>query len=972
MTANQPYLPQDDLLWRQLKTIPAFRALLRAVESRFYRQVALPGPILDVGCGDGHFAQMTFDHPLDVGIDPWWGPLHKAQHSGQYKQVLQGMGDRLPFPDNSFGSAISNSVLEHIPDVQPVLSEIGRVLQPGGRLVITMPSHNFTQNLGGAAFLQALGLPGLADRYRQFFNFISRHAHTDAAEVWAERLAQAGFVVERWQYYFSTGALRALEWGHVQGLPSAVLHALTGHWIVAPWQSSLGRTERWLRPFYTEEAPGDGAYVLFIARKAAEGRPVKGVLPAARPFTITELAQEREGELAPEQEEEWAERPDQGTRRTEEAQPVREMVEGRVLPTGGPKLITGGLTLLALLFTALAQANLRSGGSAGTQLGLSGLMLLLLWAYRQPRDGPRELHWPKLASMHRKRLLIAPAFILSLLAFSSSNGQRPLLALLLWGTAVGLALYALWPTAGAIPKQPAETPYGRWVILGLFVAALLLRTINLAGLPFILNGTEAIQGLEALRITRGEWLTPFSTSTQGFPGLPFFLMAGPLQVFGPSAVSLRFIAPLVGAMTVVATYWLGQQLWDRTVGLTAAILLSGSYWHLHYSRLGLTIIWDPLWMLLALGLVGVAWQKQRDSKAWLAAGTAVGLGVYFISDPRLLPGVLLALALLGLLGNRAGMWAQKRALLAATLVALVAALPQLLYDQSQPVSAWTQANQTSILNPQNNWLAGQAASNAQSPGAVLRQQIERGLLVFNGPADNSPSFRTQNGLLGFGAGLLLLVGVVTAVFHLQDGRTGLLLAWLGGAMLLGAVLLPNPPQSDRLLVATPAVALLSGWGLITVARWQGQSRATLVLGVTALVAMSEGGYYYGRYPAENSFADRNTEIAHRVADYLNTFDETWAVYFYGPPAMYVDFPTISFLAPQFQKNVNLFDVDPLPNSQTPSTSSSKNLYIFLPERRGEIAVVKNSYPGSQEQTFAGVFGNPLFYSVEVSLPANSP
>ena len=29
----------DDLLWRQLKTVPAFRALLRAVESRFYRQL---------------------------------------------------------------------------------------------------------------------------------------------------------------------------------------------------------------------------------------------------------------------------------------------------------------------------------------------------------------------------------------------------------------------------------------------------------------------------------------------------------------------------------------------------------------------------------------------------------------------------------------------------------------------------------------------------------------------------------------------------------------------------------------------------------------------------------------------------------------------------------------------------------------------------------------------------------------------
>ena len=32
----------DDLLWQQLKTLPAFRALLRAVEARFYEQIPLP------------------------------------------------------------------------------------------------------------------------------------------------------------------------------------------------------------------------------------------------------------------------------------------------------------------------------------------------------------------------------------------------------------------------------------------------------------------------------------------------------------------------------------------------------------------------------------------------------------------------------------------------------------------------------------------------------------------------------------------------------------------------------------------------------------------------------------------------------------------------------------------------------------------------------------------------------------------
>ena len=164
----------DDLLWQQLKTLPAFRALLRAVEARFYQTIDFPQPALDVGCGDGHFAQMTFDHPLQVGIDPWWGPLQKAVKSDTYSLPLQALGDNLPFPDNCFASAFSNSVLEHIPDIQPVLDEVGRVLQMDAPFVITVPSHFFSEYLGGAQFFERIGLNGAAGSYRKLFKTLDQ------------------------------------------------------------------------------------------------------------------------------------------------------------------------------------------------------------------------------------------------------------------------------------------------------------------------------------------------------------------------------------------------------------------------------------------------------------------------------------------------------------------------------------------------------------------------------------------------------------------------------------------------------------------------------------------------------------------------------------------------------------------------------------------------------------------------------
>ncbi len=277
----------DDLLWQQLKTLPAFRALLRAVEARFYEQIPLPDPILDIGCGDGNFAQLALPgRRITAGIDPWWRPLNKAVKAGNYELPIQALGDNLPFPDNYFASGFSNSVLEHIPDIQPVLNEIGRVLQPGAPFLITTISHYFTEFLGGGAFFDRLGLNGLADRYRDFFNRIARHAHADSPETWANRLAEAGFTIERWQYYFSREALHALEIGHVQGLPAAAMHALTGHWIIAPWESSLGPTERWVRPFFEEEPQLDnGACLLLVARKGYN-TAVKSLLPPPNPLPI--------------------------------------------------------------------------------------------------------------------------------------------------------------------------------------------------------------------------------------------------------------------------------------------------------------------------------------------------------------------------------------------------------------------------------------------------------------------------------------------------------------------------------------------------------------------------------------------------------------------------------------------------------------------------------------------------------------
>ena len=285
----------DDFLWSHLRDLPAFRALLRAVEARFYQDLLpLDEPVLDVGCGDGHFASVTFPQRLAAGVDPAPSVLGEARERDAYHVLSQSLGDALPFPDGHFATVVSNSVLEHIPAVDPVLAEISRVLQDQGRFIFCVPGDHFAELLLFTQFFRKLGLEGAAGAYERYFNHISRHHHCDGPEVWQARLASVGLTCTDSFYYFSERALHALDIGHYLGAPSLVSKKLFGRWILVPARWNLALTERWLRPLYEEPLPQVGAYLFVVAHKT----PL--VQQGTNPFVVCHSEPERSaGEESP-------------------------------------------------------------------------------------------------------------------------------------------------------------------------------------------------------------------------------------------------------------------------------------------------------------------------------------------------------------------------------------------------------------------------------------------------------------------------------------------------------------------------------------------------------------------------------------------------------------------------------------------------------------------------------------------------
>ncbi len=250
---------QKDFLFLQLRDLPYFRAFLRAIESAYYQDLPMPAPIYDVGCGDGHFASLTFDQKIDVGLDPWHGPIHEAKKFGAYKSLIEADGAQAPFPDNYFASGFSNSVLEHIPHIDAVLAETARVLKPGAPFYFCVPNMRYLSEL---SISRVLG-----KSYTEWFREISRVAHADEPEVWKERLERAGFVLERYWSYFSPAAMRVLEWGHYFGVPSVFARMLTGRWIIARTKWNLALTEAYVKKYASPKAVENGTFTFYIARK---------------------------------------------------------------------------------------------------------------------------------------------------------------------------------------------------------------------------------------------------------------------------------------------------------------------------------------------------------------------------------------------------------------------------------------------------------------------------------------------------------------------------------------------------------------------------------------------------------------------------------------------------------------------------------------------------------------------------------
>jgi ubiquinone/menaquinone biosynthesis C-methylase UbiE len=104
--------------------------------------------VLDLGCGDGAFSELIserFENVELIAADVAEAALERARRRPRLPDrvdlVLVPFDGDLPFADNAFDVVWASEVIEHVADTGRWLSEVRRVLAPGGTLALTTPNH---------------------------------------------------------------------------------------------------------------------------------------------------------------------------------------------------------------------------------------------------------------------------------------------------------------------------------------------------------------------------------------------------------------------------------------------------------------------------------------------------------------------------------------------------------------------------------------------------------------------------------------------------------------------------------------------------------------------------------------------------------------------------------------------------------------------------------------------------------------
>ena len=340
-----------------------------------------------------------------------------------------------------------------------------------------------------------------------------------------------------------------------------------------------------------------------------------------------------------------------------------------------------------------------------------------------------------------------------------------------------------------------------WLLpVGILAVAAFVRLWQIDAVGF--NTDEAVYAGQAAALANNPDLKPFFAIFRAHPLLFQFVLANVFAVTGVSDVNGRFVSAAVGVLTVYLVYRLGRLLYNRPIGLIAALFMAVMPYHVIVTRQ--VLLDSPMTLFATLALYAVAKYAVTEERTWLyASGAAMGLTFLSKETGAILLGAIFAFFALAPAIN-----VRIRDLLASLLVfvAIVAAFPLALI------------------------LAG-------AGGSTTAQQYLLWQLFRRPNHDVTFYALAVPGVVG---PLLILVSIagLWLLRRRLDWRERLLLSWI--AVVLIFFELWPVKGFQYLLPAAPPLALLAASGTLAVSRLHAPRRLTDLGGKLALTITRYG------------------------------------------------------------------------------------------------------------------------------------
>lgn len=452
------------------------------------------------------------------------------------------------------------------------------------------------------------------------------------------------------------------------------------------------------------------------------------------------------------------------------------------------------------------------------------------------------------------------------------------------------------------------------VLIG--ILAFFLRFYKVAQIPPALSWDEVSIGYNAysiLKTGRDEFgrfmpLDAFVAYGDYKPVLPIYLTVPFVALFGLTELAVRLPSVIAGTLTVLLTYFLVAELFNRSLfasrlSLLASLLLAISPWHMQLSRAGFEA--NIALFFVVLGIWFVLKARERP-ELFIASWLPFVASMYTFNSARYFVPMLGLLLFIYCWKEIRMHTKQFVAGLSIAVIFLLPIMPYLVSPQARlrfaEVNIFTDLSVVQTANQRidadgNTWWSkvfhNRRIGYAKSYLLHLFDHLEPSFLFIRG--DGNPKFSIQDvGQLYIVELPLLIIGIYW--LFAQDRRVAwFLVAWLISA-LLPAATARETPHALRIENSLPVWQIFISFGLLSAYSHQLSAKKRIVLiGIITIMYVGNFSYYwhnyYNHYAVEYSgeWQWGYREAIQAIAPIKNQYDTIIMTENIGRPHMYIAF-----------------------------------------------------------------------------------